>query len=254
MGLKTVEKALDVFTCIAQENVPVSTTELSKKMGINQTTMSRLLNTLKNRDFLEQDASTRHYRLGPAMAEMARAVHRSLDGLVTKKAIPFIKSLRDMLGETIALEVISGHHIYHAYVADSLNPVSLRVAPGDRVMPHAHVGSKAIVAFSDSDMIDFWLSQNLPRYTNNTVTEPEQLRKSYEQILKNGIAYDYGEYIEEINAIGAPIFNHQNKPVAGIAIAVISLKKRKNWNQHYILQLKKTANAISSCLHSSRKI
>lgn len=254
MELKTVDKALEVFKCVARENSPISTTELSQKLGLNKTTASRLLNTLKNHDFLERDPSTRRYRLGPAIAEMTRAFHRSLYDQVTTVAIPYVTALRDMINETVALEVLSGNNLYHAYVAQPSRPVSLKVDPGDKVMPHAHVGSKAIVAFSQPDVIDYWLSQNLPRYTKNTVTDPEQLRRIYGEIRKSGIAYDYAEYVEEIYAIGAPVFNHDNEPVAGIAIAVLSQQRRKNWDQHYISQLKETANKISARLHSSRKI
>ncbi len=254
MELKTVEKACEVFKCFAQKETTISATELSKILSINSSTMSRLLTTLKKHGFLEQDASTRRYRLGPAMAEMARAVHRSLNGKVTEVAISHINALRDKIGETIALEVLSGSTIYHAYVANSLNPVSLKVVPGDKVMPHAHVGSKAIIAFSRPDAIDYWLSQDLPRYTKNTITDPERLRKMFREILEAGIAYDFGEYVEEVNAIGAPIFNHENRPVAGIVIAVLSNQKRKKWEDGHIRQLKETANQISSRLHSSRRI
>lgn len=97
-------------------------------------------------------------------------------------------------------------------------------------MPHAHVEAKAIVAFSRPGVIDYWLSQDLPLYTKNTVNDPDQLRKIYDQIRKTGIAYDYAEYVEKINAnaIGAPVFNHENEPVAGVAIAVLSQRRMKS--------------------------
>ena len=255
MGLKTIEKALMVLKCFAQADSTLGTTELAKKLNTNMTTMSRVLTTMKKHDFLEQDPISRRYRFGPAMVEMAKAVYKSLDGAVTSVATPFANVLRDKVGERVHLEVISGNNIYLAYVAETPKPISLKIQAGDQVMPHAHAGAKAIMAFSPPEVIDYWLSQELPIYTKNTITDPEELGKRYREIRETGIALDFGEYLEEVNAVGAPIFDHKNNPVAAILIVVPTYRMRgKKWNSSYITALKKAANDISSQLHSSRRI
>lgn len=254
MGLKTIEKALMVFKCFAQGETSLGTTELANRLDTNVTTMSRVLSTIKKQGFLEQDPRTRRYRLGPAMVELAQAVYRSLDGGVADVAAPIANKLRDEVEERIHLEVLSGANIYLAYVAETPKPISLKIQAGDQVIPNAHSGAKAIVAFSRPDVIDYWLAQDLPSFTKNTITNPDELRKKYEEIRENGIAYDYGEYLEEVNAVGAPIFNHKNDPVAALIIVVPSYRMRKKWNPRHIAKLKDAANAISSKLHSSRQI
>jgi DNA-binding IclR family transcriptional regulator len=254
MELKTIEKALLVFKCFAEGNSSLSTTELSKKLGTNKATMSRVLSTLKKHDFLEQDPSTRRYRLGSAMAQMARAVNRNMNGEVVAVAKPIVDQLRDEVGETVHIEVRSGNNIYLAYAAVTPNPVSLTITVGDQVMPHAHAGAKAIVAFSEPDEIERWLRRDLFPLTKNTVTDPDELREIYGKIRQTGVAYDWEEYLQEINAVGAPIFNHEDIPVAGIIIVVPSYRMGKKWDSHFISKLKKAANEISKGLHSSRVI
>ncbi len=254
MDLKTIEKALMVFKCFAQGETSVGTTEMAERLQTNKATMSRVLSTLKNHNFLEQDVRSRRYKLGPGMVELARAVYRNLDGIVTTVATPFANKLRDTVGETVHLEVLSGNNIYLSYVAVTPNPISLKIEIGDQVMPHAHAGAKAIVAFSQPDVIEHWLSQKFVRYTKNTIMDQDKLRELYAEIRNTGVAYDFGEYIEEVNAIGAPIFNQENNPVAGLLIIVPLYRMRKKWNKSYIEYLKNAANEISSQLHSSRKI
>jgi DNA-binding IclR family transcriptional regulator len=254
MQLKTIEKALMVFKCFAQSDTTLGTTELANKLNTNTTTMSRVLTTLKKHEFLEKDQNSGRYRFGPAMVEIARAVFRTLDGAVTTEATPFIDTLRDKVEERVHLEIISGNNIYLAYLAETPKPISLKIGVGDQVMPHAHAGAKAIVAFSQPDVIDSWLSRDLIHYTNKTISDPARIRKMYEEIRKNGIAYDFGEYIEEINAIGAPIFNHLDIPVAAVIIVVPTYRMKKNWPPEFITMLKTTANTISSRLQSSRTI
>lgn len=254
MELKTIEKALLVFKCFTQGNSSLGTTELSKKLGTNKATMSRVLTTLKKHDFLEQDPSTRRYRLGSAMAQMARAVNRTMNGEVVAVARPFADELRDKVGETIHIEVVSGNNIYLAYAAATPNPISLTIEVGDQVMPHAHAGAKAIVAFSKPEEIERWLARDFFPFTENTITDPNELRKIYSEIRQTGIAYDWEEYLYEIYAVGVPIFNHENNPVAAILIVVPSYRMEKKWDSRFIDALKETANNISARLHSSRKI
>lgn len=254
MELKTIEKALQVFKCFAQENSALGTTELSRKLDINKATMSRVLKTLKKHDFLEQDPNTMRYRLGPAMARMARAVNRNMNGEVVTASKPFVDKLRDLVGEAIHLEVLSGNNIYLAYAAATPNPISLSIEVGDRVMPHAHAGAKAIVAFSKPEEIERWLTRDFFPFTENTVTDPDELRKIYDEIRRTGIAYDWEEYLYEIYAVGVPVFNHENNPVAAVLIVVPSYRMERKWDSRFIEALKETANKISSRLHSSRKI
>ncbi|MBP1626867.1 MAG: hypothetical protein H6Q00_1342 [Holophagaceae bacterium] len=250
-----VSFATMVFKCFAQGDLSLGAGELANRLDTNQATMGRVLTTLNKNGFLEQDPKTRAYRFGPAMVEMARAVYRSLDGTVTAVASDFANALRNKVGERVHLEVIAGNNFYLSYVADTAEPIGLKIEVGDKVMPHAHAGAKAIIAFSQQDVMDYWLGQDLVRYTKNTVTDPEDLRRVYEGIRENGIAYDFGEYLEEVNAIGAPIFNHKNEPVAAILIVVPSYRmKEAGWSKDCIAELKEAANAISLQLHSTRMI
>ena len=254
MELKTIEKALLVFRCFAKGNVSLGTTELSKKLSINKATMSRVLTTLRKHDFLEQDPSTLRYRLGPAMAQMARAVNRTMNGEVVAMARPFADELRDKVGETVHIEVLSGNNIYLAYAAVTPNPISLTIEVGDQVMPHAHAGAKAIIAFSKPEDINRWLTRDFFPFTENTITDPDELREIYREIRRTGIAYDWEEYLHEIYAVAVPIFTYDNNPVAAILIVVPSYRMEKKWDSRFIEALKETANKISARLHSSRRI
>jgi IclR family transcriptional regulator, KDG regulon repressor len=254
MELKTIEKALSVLMCFAEWDTSLSTTELSIKLGTNKPTMSRILTTLRKHDFLEQEANTRRYRLGPAMAHMARAFNRNMNGEVVGIAKPIVDKLRDKIGETVNIEVLTGNNIYLAYTAKTPNPVSLTIDVGDQVRPHAHAGAKAIVAFSDPAEIEKWLARDLPVLNKNTVTDPDKLREVYKKIRQAGVAYDWEEYLDEINAVAAPIFNHKDHPVAAIIIVVPSYRMEKKWDSHLINLLKDAANKISKGLHSSRVV
>jgi len=254
MELKTIERAILVLKCFTEWDSSLSTTELSKKFGTNKPTMSRILTTLKKHAILEQEPTTRRYRLGSGMARIASAFNQYMNSEIVAVAKPIVDKLRDDIGETIHVEVLSGNSIYLAYVARTSNRVSLMVDVGYHAKPHVHAGAKAIVAFCESTGIERWLAGDLPKHTINTITDTEKLREIYRRIRQTGVAYDWEENLIGINAIAAPVFNHKDSAVAAITIVLPSYRMGKKWDSHFIEMLKNAANKISNGLHSGRAI
>jgi IclR family transcriptional regulator, KDG regulon repressor len=254
MELKTIEKAILVLKCFTEWDSSLGTTELAKKLGTNKPAMSRILTTLKKHDFLEQEPGTRRYRLGSGMARIARSFIRYMNSEIVTVAKPIVDKLRDEVGETIHVEILSGNNIYLAYVAKTSNRISLTVDVGYQSKPHVHAGAKAIVAFSEPDEIEKWLAGSLPKLNENTITDREKLRELFRKIRQTGIAYDWQENLIGINAIAAPIFDHKDIAIAAITIVVPSYRMSKKWDSHFIKMLRDSANNISSGLHSSRAI
>lgn len=248
MEYNAIEKALLVLSYFTESNRPIGTVELSERLGMNKTTVNRTMNILKKHNFLEQNPMTKQYSLGPVVAQLGKSITQSLDGQIAIIAQPYCDRLRDQVGETVHIEVVSGNHIYLAYTARGPNPVSVAVSVGDIVFPNAHAGAKAIAAFSAPEQADMWLKNNLPAYTANTMTDPSKVRERYINIIKDGVAIDDGEYDENIYAIGAPIFDNNRRAVAGIVIVAPYMRKKAVKRQHVIRAIKETSSLISSRL------
>lgn len=248
MEYNAIEKALLVLSYFAKDNRPIGTVELSEKLHLNKTTVSRTMNILKKHQFLEQNPLNKQYSLGPTVAQLGKSITQSLDGQTALIAQPYCDRLRDQVGETVHVEVLSGHRIYLAYAARGPNPVTVAVNVGDLVYPNAHAGAKAIAAFSDPEQVDIWLKNGLPRYTVKTVTEPSQLREKYQEIVEQGISIDDGEYDENLFAVGAPVFDNNCRAVAAVIIVAPYMRKKDVQRQHVIRAVKETASLISSRL------
>lgn len=253
MEYNAIEKALLVLSSYLEGNHPIGTVELAERLHLSKTTVSRIMNTLKRHDFLEQNPRTKQYSLGPRVALLGKSIIQSLDGQTAIISQPYCDRLRDQVGETVHLEVLSGNHIYIAYAARGPNPVSVAVGVGDMVYPNAHAGAKAVAAFTDYEQADIWLKNHLPIYTAKTLTDPSKLRDRYKKFIKLGITIDDGEYDENIYAIGAPVFDNNCRAVAGIAIVAPYLRKRDLERQHVIRAIRETASLISDRLLCPKK-
>lgn len=249
-----IEKALLVLTNFADGNTPIGTLELADRLSFNKTTASRILNTLKRHGFLEQNPYTKQYSLGPAVAQLGKAITHSLSGQTTIIAQPYCDRLRDQIGETVHFQVLSGNHFYLAYEARGSNPVSVAIDVGDTVHPTIHSGAKAIAAFSEPALIDKWLNGQLPVFTSRSITDPRMIRAMYDRFIEMGYAVDDREFSDNIYAIGAPVYNNSGTPLAAVVV-VVPYSRKSNCEREEVIQgMIETANLISSRLLYTGKL
>jgi IclR family acetate operon transcriptional repressor len=215
---------------------------------MNKATVNRILITMKNKGFVAQDQTTRRYRLGPSAADLGRAVKQSLKGRLVALAKPYLDDLRDKVGETVHLEVLYDDRIFLVYSARGPRQLTVTPRVGDRMAINANAGAKAIMAFCPQETIEKRLDGPLYVYSPNTVTDPEIIRREYEEIRATGFAYDKGEYDEDVDAVAAPIFNHENRIVAAVVLLTPSFRMSDSIESGSLELLMDTAAEITDRL------
>jgi len=177
------------------------------------------------------------------------AINHSLKTNLVQMARPYIDELRDTLKETIVLEVLSGKSTFIAYVAEGPQRVRIAGTVGDRLPVHCAAGAKAILAFSPPEVRDSLLNGGMPRFTPSTITAPVMLKRQLQDIRRQGFSFDNEEIDIGIRAIGAPIFNYEDEPVAAVVVAGPSPRVTWDNDSHIVSPLKDTAAKISARLH-----
>ena len=93
-------KVLDAFLDVPGE---AGTNELSRRTGINASTVSRLLSTLVAGGYVEHVPESGRYRLGPHLIRLANHMMSSLD--LRTLARPHLMALEQATGETATLSI-----------------------------------------------------------------------------------------------------------------------------------------------------
>ena len=215
----SLEKALDLLQVFNPFNQELGTLEIAAKAGLHRSTASRLLRVLNDRGFLARDSKSKKYSLGPAVAQLAHSLNRSLNSRLVRIAAPYLEKLRNQVGETVVLEQLKGDHTIIVYVAEGPGPVFLKGSVGNRRALHAAGGGKAILANSPPELVQKILSEPLEAFTRNTVTDPEKLRSELVTIKNRGFAFDREETNHGINAIGVPILGPEGSAIAAVVVA-----------------------------------
>jgi len=247
-NLSSTEKALKILMSFVPFNQEMGTLEISKKLGIHKSTVSRLLHLLSHHGFLQQNADNKKYCLGRSAAEIGNAATRSLNGSVVAIAQPYLNELSRKVGESVALEVLSGTNVVLACHVEGQSHIRFSFQPSEQVPINVAAGAKAILAYSPAALVDQFLKKKFIHYNNKTIMSKNEYRSVLEQVRDSGLAFDRGERYEDTYAIATPIFNHEKMPVAAVIIAGPAFRMTAAFLNEIAIPLKQTAAEISQRL------
>jgi DNA-binding IclR family transcriptional regulator len=216
-SIRAVERALDVLLCFSRNTPELSMTQIAEQIGMNKSTVHRLLATLEGKRFVQRDPATGMYRLGIRLLQMAYLTLEHND--LRRLAAPFLRHLNEEYRETVHLAVLDDADVVFLDVIESPQPVKLAAAVGQRLPGFATAAGKAILAFMPDERVQYVLKRGMPQYTRNTLQSPETFMENLRQVRQCGYALDEEELEEGVNAVAAPILGLNEQPIATVSIA-----------------------------------
>ena len=244
-ALSSTEKALKILLAFAPYNHEMGTLEISNKLNIHKSTVSRLLRLLASHGFLKQNPDTKKYALGRSVVEIGNAANNSLNHTITSVARPFLIALSETVGESVAMEVLSGTDVVLANHVEGQKHIRFTFRRGEQVAVNVAAGAKAILAFCEPALAEQILKKRFVRYTKHTIVSKPAFRMLLKEIRESRVAYDKGERYEDSYAMATPIFNPEGAPIAAVVIAGPAFRMTPQFMQDAVVPLKKTAAEIS---------
>jgi IclR family KDG regulon transcriptional repressor len=243
-----IEKALQILALYHPHNKELNTTEVAQRLNLHKATASRILLTLTRRGFLQQNPQTKYFRLGPSILWLGLAIKQSLKSELVQLAKPHLDDLREALNETVGLEVISGDLTVLSYLAQGTRPVRTTTSLGSTLPVHAAAGAKAIYAHSPRSHWRGIFDREVAALTENTITDEKRYAEELETVRARGFAVDEEEIDLGVNALAAPVFNHEGAPVAAVVVIGPRDRIKADPDSELVKHLKKTAAKISNAL------
>jgi len=215
----TVKKAMDILDCLGETGVPLSASEISRKLDMSRSTVYRLLTTLATGGYVSQDPTNpEKYRLGFKIPELASSLLGSIQ--LRQQALPFLQELKDIASETVHLVVMDRGQVTYIDKVECSQAVRMHSAIGRRGFAHCSAVGKAMLAFMSEKEVENVIEEHgLPVCTPNTITDKELFLEELKRVRQQGYAVDNIENEEGIRCVGAPIFDHQGKPVAALSVS-----------------------------------
>lgn len=218
--IQSVTRALSLLELLARETTTITLSELAHKSDLKMATVHRLLTTLMNRGFVEQDNLTQRYRLGIKIFEIGNAALLIND--LRSIARPFLKQLADLVNETINLAVLDGTEVVYIDQLESTNMVIVKMFArvGSRGPAYCTGTGKVLLADLAVDELRKRFSEvEFIKFTEHTITDIDRLIETLLKIKKEGYALDFSERDPGVICIAAPIYNFEGRMQAAISVS-----------------------------------
>src|SRR5262249_22316816 len=112
-----------------------------------------------------------------------------------------------------------------------------------------HVGSsKVMLAYLDADEREAFLLGPLERFTRNTITDPDKLRRRCEQIRHVGLSVSQGEVNDDLVSITAPVFGADGRIAATLNLAAPANRAPEARHEEIGEMVKDAARRISQAI------
>lgn len=224
-GMKSLGKLVKVLECFSTDTRALSLSDICAKTGYPRSTTHRLMASLRDVGFLDQDQERDSYRLGLKLFELGSVALTNLD--IHREAYPYVDELERMTGHVVTVAIFDG---FRAVVVrrsggatkSGTTPTQIENAPA-----HCTSVGKATLAFQPEEAIDRLIASGLEAFTDTTITDGEALKEELSEIRKRGYAIDEGEHQPGLRCIGAPIRNQHGRVFAGLSISAPSWKLPK---------------------------
>lgn len=215
--MSTVGKAITLLEAFSIEHPQLGLTELARFAGFDKATTRRLLVSLAGHGLIEQDASSRQYRLGPALVRFAQIREANFPFL--ESARPYVLALAHETGETVHLSEFDSHFLTSSYVEESREANRVSLAVGDRLALNATASGLAYLAFAPPDYVEIYLARPMERFTPFTPTDPNTLRRKLDEARARGYSIGDQGHSEGVFSVAAPILGRDGFPVGALAVA-----------------------------------
>jgi len=249
--VQTIERTSLILDILGQSPQGISIRDLSQKIKLPKGTTHRLVSSLAYFGYARQDSKTRNYFLGFKLVELGNLLLSQLD--LRKEAEPFLRDLAERTKETVHMVFLDrGEIVYIDKVELDHNPSGLRMASrvGLRNPAHSSAVGKVLLSHLPEEELNLLIKEKgLPKRTENTITDPIQLKEHLKAVRTQGCAVDDEENERGIRCVAAPIYNETGRGVAAISISGPAFRITKKVVQETLKkEVIETASKISQRL------
>lgn len=147
-SIQSVDNALDVLEALCEEGEEVRISQLSQRLGMNKTSIFRLLATFENRGYVEKEQKSGKYKLGLSAYEMGQKFLSRM-GLL-RKAKPVIERLARECNEALYLAVPRENQVLLLDMVDTMQQVKIIPLVGNRYPITKSSAGRVILASSET--------------------------------------------------------------------------------------------------------
>lgn len=246
-GTQAIDRAFAVLFAFTIERPEWQARDLSVELGLNKSTVYRLLQALSNAQLVRREPRTGSYRLAAGVVELAARFLAGLD--LRGEARPFIEALVRRHGESVNLAVLDGRDAISVDVFPGTRMPQLVSRLGRRIPIYCSGAGKALILDLDDAAARALLTEEtFARLTPRTITSLKAFLTGLQTWRAQGWAMNDEESEIGMRAIAAPVYDHAGRIAASVSLSGPAFRLDDALVPEIAASVRETAAAISNAL------
>lgn len=212
-------KTLALLSHFSETRPEIGLSQMCRLAGRDKATTYRHLQSLETAGFLEQNPLTKHYRLGPAILQLAQVRETTVPRKAGTEAA--LATLSETTGETAHTSVLSGTELYSLSSCASATHATRAIIDIQTFPLHATATGLCALAFGPPELLDIAMTR-LERFTPNTPATEADLSRMIDQSRETGFGYSDRGYEDDIQSLSAPLFDQTGLFAGAVAVACVA--------------------------------
>jgi IclR family KDG regulon transcriptional repressor len=217
-GVQSIGRAFAILETVARHRDGIALAELSKSVGLHNSTTFHLVRTMVSLGYIRQMKDTKRYRIGRPLFALAANCLDEME--MVSLATPILEDLSRDAGECSHFAVRMGDAV--VVIARTSGPGAFQLTDRVGVVRPAHCTAlgKVILAALRPDQFERFLERaELTQLTAKSITDLRALRREIDEVRRGRMAYDDGEFNAEVRCIAVPVRDFTGEVVGAIGIS-----------------------------------
>ncbi len=217
--MKVAQNTIELIRMMVRSKEDISVSEAARQIGVNRSTASRLLATLRDGGLFDQNPDTQKYRPGMLALQLGMRSRSSFNVLewITAQAETVVQAI----GHTVCLGVLDGADVMIVATKRRATPIYLTLDVGTCIRAHASAMGKVILAQLDDEAVRALLPEPLDKMAEMTRISHHALLEDLALIRKTGYAISHNELANGISSYAVCTRLKDETPMA-IGVAYLS--------------------------------
>ena len=214
--VQSVATTLDIVAALQERGGGARVTTLADDLGCSKSTVHKHLATLQSRDFVVKNGDS--YQLGLRFLDVGGDVRKHFPGADRIKRK--VQKLSEQTEEVVQFIAEERGRPVVLYREVGTNGVNTRTRVGKRLYLHQIAAGKAILANLPESRVDAIVARHgLPRATDATITDRDELDEELAAVRERGVSYSLGESTRGLNAVAVPMFGPDERVLGACVVS-----------------------------------
>ncbi|WP_284974776.1 IclR family transcriptional regulator [Arthrobacter sp. efr-133-TYG-104] len=216
-GESVIRRVVRLVGAFDDSHRTMSVAALARRSGLPPSTTYRLVDELLAEGLLEREPHS-EVRIGTRLWELVSRSSRMVG--LREAALPFMEDVQSVVQHSTTLGILDSDEVLYIERLGSRDSMVDITKVAGRLPIHGTSSGLVLLAYSSAPYQDRFLARRLEKFTDATLTDPDELRRHLAGIRSQGFASMPGLIVPGSSGIAVPVFGRTNSVVAALSVVV----------------------------------